>query len=62
MAKNKKNKKIKSNVVWHQSAYEATMSKKPYYNGYVVGYGAHGDTKYNRKKENRRRDIEDGLY
>lgn len=38
---------------------EATLSKKPRYNGFGGGYGAHGDTKYNRNKAKRdfRREI-----
>lgn len=32
---------------------EATLSKKPRYNGFGGGYGAHGDTKYNRNKAKR---------
>jgi hypothetical protein len=37
-------------VVWHQSAEEATLAKKPHYNGFACGHGAHGDRKYNRAK------------
>lgn len=45
--------KNKSNVVWHQTSVEATLAKKPKYNGFVCGSGIHGDTKYNRIKEKR---------
>ena len=37
-------------VVWRQSAEEATLAKKPHYNGFACGHGAHGDRKYNRAK------------
>ena len=40
-------------LVWHLSAEEATLAKKPHYNGYACGYGAHGTTKYNRAKQKR---------
>lgn len=49
----KKRKMPKSNVVWRQSAEEATLAKMPRYNGYVCGHGAHGDAKYNRTKAKR---------
>lgn len=38
-------------VVWRQSAEEATLAAKPRYNGYACGHGAHGDAKYRRAKE-----------
>ncbi|WP_165044171.1 hypothetical protein [Adlercreutzia sp. ZJ138] len=41
------------NVVWRQSAEEATLAKKPHYNGFACGHGTHGDTKYNRAKAKR---------
>lgn len=47
----KKRKLPKSNVVWKQSSEEATLAKKPHYNGFACGHGAHGDTKYNRTKD-----------
>lgn len=49
----------RGNVVWHQTAEEATLAAKPRYNGYACGHGAHGDAKYNRAKAKRawRRDI-----
>ena len=56
MAK-KKNKKLlsdKDRVVFHQSAEEATLARMPKYNGYAVGHGAFGDTKYSRTKEKRK--------
>lgn len=46
----KKHKVPESGSVWHQSAVEATLASKPYVNGFACGYGAHGDTKYNRNK------------
>lgn len=49
----KKRKMPKNNVVWQQSVEEVTLAKMPRYNGYVCGYGAHGDIKYNRKKAKR---------
>ena len=39
--------------VWHLSAEEATLAKKPYYNAYLCKTGAHGDCKYNRQKAKR---------
>lgn len=47
-----------STVVWHQSAEEATLAKKPRYNGFACGHGAHGDIKYNRAKERRQFNAE----
>lgn len=38
-------------VVWRQSAEEATLAAKPRYNGYACGHGAHGEVKYRRAKE-----------
>lgn len=43
----------KRGSVWHQSAEEATLTQKPYYNGFACGHGVHGDTKYNRSKQKR---------
>ena len=43
----------KKNVVWHQSAEEATLASKPLYNGFACGYGAHGSKKYQRSKSKR---------
>lgn len=43
----------KHGSVWHQSAEEATLAQKPYYNGFACGHGVHGDTKYNRSKQKR---------
>ena len=43
----------RANVVWHQTAEEATLAHKPRFNGYACGHGAHGDAKYNRAKEKR---------
>ena len=38
----------KGNVVWRQSAEEATLAGKPRYNGFACGHGAHGSAKYSR--------------
>lgn len=48
-----KAQKAASNVVWHQSAEEATLVKKPRYNGFACGHGAHGSAKYDRNKQKR---------
>ena len=40
-------------AVWHMSSEQATLAKMPKYNGYVCGYGAHGNTKYHRAKSKR---------
>ena len=40
--------KPKSDVVWRQSAEEATLAAKPRYNGFACGHGAHGSVKYSR--------------
>ena len=54
MSKRKARRAIaKDGSVWHLSAEEATLAKKPYYNAYVCKSGAHGDCKYNREKEKR---------
>lgn len=53
MSKGRKRKPPKTGPVWTVSALEATLATKPRYNGYSCGYGPHGDTKYNRVKENR---------
>lgn len=44
MAKKIKNKKfvISKEKIW--------QSQKPRFNGFVIGHGPHGDTKYNRNK------------
>ena len=44
------NAKGRSNVVWRQSAEEATLANKPHYNGFACGHGAHGSAKFNRAK------------
>ena len=49
----KKRKMPKGNVVWRQSVEDATLAKKPHYNGFACGHGAHGDVKYNRTKAKR---------
>lgn len=50
----KKRKLPKGDVVWKQTSDEATLAKKPHYNGYACGHGAHGDAKYNRTKDKRK--------
>lgn len=42
-----------ADVVWRQTAEEATLAAMPRYNGYGCGHGAHGDAKYNRAKAKR---------
>ena len=42
--------KKKDNVVYHLSKEEATMLKKPKFNAFQCGHGAHGDKKYSRLK------------
>ncbi len=41
------------NVVWRQTAEEATLAAKPRYNGYACGHGPHGSKKYDRAKAKR---------
>ncbi len=53
MAKKKRANHGKSNVVWKQSAEEATLARKPHYNGFACGHGAHGPTKYDRNQSKR---------
>lgn len=50
------------NVVFYMSAEEATLARKPHYNGFAGGYGAHGDAKYNRCRERRawKREMDKG--
>lgn len=43
----------KTGPVWHMSAEEATLAKKPHYNAHICKTGAHGDAKYNREKAKR---------
>lgn len=52
MAKKAKEYKITSSQIFD--------AQKPKYNGFAGGYGAHGDSKYNRNKEKRefRRELE----
>ena len=49
----KKKRASKTGPVWHQSSDEATLAKKPLYNGFACGHGAHGNAKYCRAKEKR---------
>ena len=53
MSAKRKKRAPKSGAVWRMSAKEATLAKKPRYNGYVCGHGAHGDAKYSRTKSKR---------
>ncbi len=48
-----KKRTARGNVVWRQTAEEATLANKPRYNGYACGHGAHGPTKYDRAKTKR---------
>lgn len=52
---NKHSRMSKDGVIWRQSAEEATLARKPYYNAFACGHGVHSDTKYNRAKEKRAR-------
>ena len=49
----KKKKCPKSGAIWKMSAGEATLAKKPRYNGFACGHGVHGNVKYNRAKQKR---------
>ena len=49
----KKKRVPKTGAVWRMSAKEATLAKKPHYNAYACGHGAHGNAKYNRAKAKR---------
>ena len=51
--KRKKYTSTDKNVVFHMDSVEVFEVKKPRYNAYAIGHGVHGDTKYNRRKENR---------
>ncbi len=42
--------KPKDEVVWRQSSEEATLARKPRYNGFACGHGAHGPAKYSRAR------------
>ena len=53
MSAKRKKRAPKSGAVWRMSADEATLAKKPRYNGYACGHGAHGDAKYSRTKSKR---------
>lgn len=35
------------------TSLEATRAQMPRYDGFSVGHGAHGDTRYNRREEKR---------
>lgn len=43
----KKNKKISVGSISPKQQFDWA---KPKYNAYAIGHGAHGDTKYNRRK------------
>lgn len=47
----------KKYVITKEQIFDA---QKPQYNGFIVGYGVHGKTKYNRMKSKQefKRDIE----
>ena len=49
----KRNKCPKTGAVWKMTSTEATLAKKPLYNGYACSHGVHGDVKYNRAKQKR---------
>lgn len=53
MSAKRKKRAPKSGAVWRMSAEEATLAKKPRYNGYACGHGVHGDAKYSRTKSKR---------
>ena len=56
MSKKSKKKNLgapKTGAVYVLSSLEATRLQKPRFNGFACGHGIHGDTKYNRAKENR---------
>lgn len=42
MVNEKKKYTISKEKIWN--------ARKPKFNGYAIGYGPHGDTKYNRQK------------
>ena len=52
--------KPKSDVVWRQSAEEATLASKPRYNGFACGHGAHGSVKYSRARAKQRQMRQEG--
>ena len=52
--------KPKSDVVWRQSAEEATLASKPRYNGFACGHGAHGSAKYSRARAWQRQMRQEG--
>ncbi len=53
MSARRKKRVPKTGAVWRLSTEEATLAKKPKYNGYACGHGAHGSAKFNRTKSNR---------
>lgn len=48
-----KRHRTQGHVVWKQTAEEATLAKKPRYNGFACGHGVHGPTKYSRTQAKR---------
>lgn len=54
---------VSGNVIWRQSAEEATLASKPRYNGFACGHGAHGSAKYSRNEQKRafRKDLRSQL-
>ena len=53
MSAKRKKRAPKSGAVWLCLLKKATLAKKPRYNGYACGHGAHGDAKYSRTKSKR---------
>lgn len=49
----KKHRPPKRGPVWKLSAEEATMLRKPLYNGHMCGTGMHGSKKYDRNAAKR---------
>ena len=54
MMSRKKLQRLTMEPIRVASSVEATLQAKPRFNGFVCGYGAHGCTKYNRARENRK--------
>lgn len=54
MSAKRKKRAPKSGAVWRMSAKEATLAKKPRYNGYACGHGAHGDANTAARNRNAR--------
>lgn len=54
----------KNGAVWCLTSEEATLARKPRYNGFTCGHGAHGPAKYNRAQSKRawRNDMQKGPH